>query len=71
LEDPSNLVVEVHRPGERVRAGPLLKDHDRPAALSEQDPEDETDWAGSDNRDVHRRNGVVLDRHDQAWRSGW
>jgi hypothetical protein len=64
-------MVEVHCPWERVGVGPLLQDDDRPAALGQLDPQDETHRAGSDDRDVHKKRGVVLVWPVHADRSGW
>ncbi len=71
LEDAADLVVEVHRPREHVRAGPLLEDDDRPPTLGELNAEHETDRAGTDDGDVgvDGGSGSVLRGH--TWRSGW
>ena len=73
LQQAADLVVEVHRPRQRVRRGPLLEDDDRPSELREQHREHEPRRPRADDRDV------AVDLGDRlrittllmAARSGW
>jgi hypothetical protein len=52
LEDAADLVVEVHRPRQRVRLRPPLRHDDPPAELGEEDRQGGADRSVSDDGDV-------------------